>query len=80
MVGDVVLIADQGANRNEWPLGRVIEAYKEDDGLVRKVKLSVGSRELDKKGKRKAPLSVLERPIQRVVLLMETERNIAQKT
>ena len=49
MVGDVVLIADQGTNCNEWPLGRVIEAYKEDDGLVRKVKLSIGSRELDKK-------------------------------
>ena len=35
---------------------------------------------LTKRENAKAPLSVLERPIQRVVLLMETEWNIAQKT
>jgi len=33
--GDVVLIAESKAKRREWPLGRVMEVYPGDDGLVR---------------------------------------------
>ncbi len=67
--------AHQGSSgsRNEWPLGRVTEAMEGEDGLVRKVKLNVGSRKLDNKRRRKAELSVLERPIQKVILLLEIE-------
>lgn len=72
-VGDIVLIMDQDTPRNEWPLGRVTEATKDSDGLVRHVKLLVGSRKLNKKGQRKGDLSVLERPVQKIILLVEAD-------
>jgi hypothetical protein len=34
--GDVVLLKRADAHRNDWPLGRVVEAIKSDDGEVRK--------------------------------------------
>ena len=37
--GDVVLIAESKAKRGEWPLGRVMEVYPGDDGLVRVVRV-----------------------------------------
>jgi hypothetical protein len=73
MVGDVVLISDDNTSRNAWPLAKVIEAPKDNDGLVRKVKLNVATRALDSKGKRFSKLSVLERPVQRLVLVKEAE-------
>ena len=36
-VGDVVLIADERCQRNEWPLGVIKECHAGDDGLVRTV-------------------------------------------
>ena len=72
-VGDIVLIADKDAPRNEWPLGRVTQANKADDGLVRKVKVTVGSSKVDDKGRRRTELSVLERPVQKLVVLLETK-------
>ena len=38
-VGDVVLVKDNDVARNEWPMGKVIEALKSEDGKVRKVKV-----------------------------------------
>lgn len=73
MVGDIALITDHVTPRNTWPLGRVTETTKGDDGLVRKVKLIVGSSKLDNRGRRKSELSVLERPVQKVIVLLETE-------
>ena len=34
--GDVVLAKEEGAYRNDWPIGRVSEAIESDDGRVRK--------------------------------------------
>lgn len=39
MVGDVVLIQDSNQVRGSWKLGKVLEAYKGDDGRVRKVEV-----------------------------------------
>ncbi|XP_062573263.1 uncharacterized protein LOC134235177 [Saccostrea cucullata] len=36
--GDIVLVKDVDLPRNQWPLGRVVEANPDDDGLVRRVK------------------------------------------
>ena len=55
---DVVIISDDDAARSEWQLARVIEAKEDADGLVRKVKLRVRT-------------SVIERPVQKLVLLLE---------
>lgn len=35
--GDIVLIKDVQAKRNEWPLGRIVKAIASSDGKVRKV-------------------------------------------
>ena len=38
-VGDIVILVDYNCERNHWPLGRVIETYTGEDGLVRSVKV-----------------------------------------
>lgn len=72
-VGDVVLIKDENLPRNQWRLGRIHECYTDHDGHVRKVKLVIASSSLDKYGKRQDPVTYLERPIHKLVLLHETE-------
>lgn len=66
-VNDVVIIKDDFLPRNQWQLGRVVEPIKGSDDLVRKVKVQVGDRKLSVK------LSIIERPIQKLVLLLENE-------
>ena len=73
-VGDVVLVKDDNKARNRWSLARVIETYpNEADGLVRSVKVAIGDPELSSTGKRLNSPSVLERPIQKLVLLLARE-------
>ena len=56
-VGDLVLVVDENSPRNSWPLGRIQEVKpNKGDGLVRRVAL-------------KTKTSVLERPINKIVLL-----------
>ena len=40
-VGDIVLVRDESQHRNDWPLGRVSEVLRSNDGRVRKVKVNV---------------------------------------
>lgn len=72
-VGDVVVVKDENTPRNVWKLARVVEANEDDDGLVRKVKVQVGTTDLGKKGERLKQVSVLERPVQKLVVLVENE-------
>ena len=67
---DVVIIKDEDQSRNQWHLARVVQAYPSDDGLVRKVKLLVADSSLDKHGKRSKPPAYLDRPVQKLVLLV----------
>lgn len=78
-IGDVVIIKDDNAPRNKWQLARVTEAQKDKDGLVRKVHLAVGDRYLSSNGKRTRPVSFLERPIHKLVLLVPSTRNIEDR-
>ena len=58
-VDDVVLVADLDCPRNQWPMGRIVEVYPSDDGLVRKVSVKVaGSKE------------AISRPVAKLVLLL----------
>lgn len=66
-VGDIVLVKDHETPRMEWPLAVVKTAEADDDGLVRRVWVRMGSRAL---GSRLKKLE-LERPIQKLVLLVE---------
>ena len=58
--GDVVLIVEPNASRGEWPLGRVIEAYPGDDGLVRVVKVKTKNKEYLRPVHRLCPLEYVE--------------------
>ena len=70
-IGDIVLIKDENAPRNEGRMGRIVETYPNKDGLVRKVRLEVGLTSLDNKGKRVDAMRCLERPIHKLILLVE---------
>ncbi|RUS72387.1 hypothetical protein EGW08_019847 [Elysia chlorotica] len=71
-VGDIVLISDISP-RNQWPLARVTATRKGDDGLVRSVQLYVATKDLNISGKRISRPTILERPIQKLVLLLALE-------
>ena len=70
-VNDIVLIVDENTARNEWKLARVVEAIPSTDGLVRSVKLQLATTQLDSKGKRLIDLTFLDRPVHKLILLIE---------
>lgn len=57
--------------RNEWRLARVMETTADKDGLVRRDKICLGDRNLGKDGRRLCKMSVIERPVQKLILLLE---------
>ena len=77
-VGDVVLVKDDNLPRNSWQLSRVAEVYPSSDGHVRKVKVATADGTLDKTGRRPGPVRYLERPVQKLVLLLPAEKNNEQ--
>lgn len=70
-IGDIVIVKDDNVVRNQWPIARVEEVKTDEDGLVRRVKVLRGDSQLDQKGKRVNITRILERPIQKIVLLLE---------
>ena len=70
--GDVVLVRED-TSRNCWRKARVEEAYVDDDGLVRKVRLTVADPFLNERGERIRATTILERPIQKLVLLLKVD-------
>ena len=73
LVEDIVLITDGNVSRSQWNLGRVVSANKDPDGLVRKVRVLVGTSSLDNNGKRLEFKSYFDRPIHELVLLHKSE-------
>ena len=74
-VDDIVLLKDDNLIRNKWKLGRIIETHPDENEFVRSVKLAVGNALLSNKGKRLGTQSILERPIQKLVLLVPKEHS-----
>nr|XP_020464125.1 uncharacterized protein LOC109964879 [Monopterus albus] len=72
-VNDIVIIKEDSLPRNQWQLGRVVQTTEGTDGLVRRVKVQVGERKLTKKPEHSSKPSIIERPIQKLVLLLESE-------
>ena len=68
-IGDVVMVQGE-APRNEWPLGRITEVSSDEQGLVRSVKIKLGDRNFQKE-RSGSRLPIIERPVQKVVLLLE---------
>ena len=61
-VNDIVLILDDVTPRNQWKKGKVVNVFPSSDGRVRKVKV-------------KTQDSYLERPIQKLILLLRPGKN-----
>jgi len=63
-VGDIVIIRDQKAKRNQWPCGRIISVKTSADGLVRSASISI------KPKNNKELARVFERPVSEIVPLL----------
>ena len=73
-IGDIVFMkADEDVLHNYWRLARVVQTYPSVDGYVRKVRLVLAEDAMNGKGKRVKPLKYLDRPVQKLVLLQESE-------
>ena len=62
-VNDVVLVVNDIVPRCHWPLGRVISVKQSSDGLVRSVKVKLADK-------------ILDRPISKLVMVLEDENNV----
>ena len=66
-VGDIVLLKDK-AERNRWPMAKIIAANKGSDGFVQSVRLMLGaSNNVDSVARH------LERPVNKLVMLVEND-------
>ena len=72
-VNDIVLVKDEILARNEWRMGKITEANTDKDGFVRKVKIQLADKDLDKRGKRLKDHVFLERPVHKLILLVNSE-------
>ena len=68
-----MIVKDKHKPRNRWSLAQVVGTYPSKDGLVRSVKVRVGDPNLSSDGSRLHPPTELERPIQKLVLLLPQE-------
>ena len=73
-VNDIVIVKDDDIPRNQWMIGRGFNAEPDQDGLVQKMILDVGSPSLTLEGKINQPLSTLERPVHKLVLLLSEDQ------
>ena len=69
-LGDIVLLRGK-TKRNEWPMGRIIEANPSTDGLVRRVKVRIGSKGTSR-------TQVFERSVRDTVLLIPSDQTGAR--
>ena len=73
-VGDIVLLREE-ESRNKWPMVRVLSIQEGNDGFVPSVNIVVG-----KNTSKTFGTQILERPANKLVLLVESEdeNNIEQ--
>eukprot|EP00079_Xenopus_tropicalis_P036905 XP_017950676.1 PREDICTED: uncharacterized protein LOC101733728 [Xenopus tropicalis] len=74
-INDIVIVKEEDIPRNRWRIAKVLEVQKDNDGLVRRVKLQMGDSKLSKRGERLTTPLILERPIQKLVVLIENNNN-----
>ena len=73
-VNDIVLLLNDQAPRNEWKLARITEGYPGSDDRVRKIRLLVSDTTLNEKGKSTTKTVFLERPVHKLVTLLEADQ------
>nr|XP_039259149.1 uncharacterized protein LOC120335650 [Styela clava] len=71
-IGDIVIVVDKNTSRNQWKMARVVDVYTDADGHVRRVRVLVGDSTLDERGTRKKDVLFLDRPIQKLILFLES--------
>ncbi|KAF7653239.1 hypothetical protein LDENG_00085720, partial [Lucifuga dentata] len=71
-VGDIVMEKAVDLLRNEWRLAKVVETVTDKDELVRRVKIRLGDQKMGRQGQHSGKPSVVERPVQKLILLLET--------
>ena len=72
-----MILKDDNIPRNCRKLARVAETYPDEDGLVRKVKVAEANRSGygDGSSLKGSRISHLDRPVQKLVLLMPSDEN-----
>ena len=71
-VGDIVIVKDDTLPRNCWQLARVSRTYPSEDGYIRSVQVDLGDADLPADGKRKESVRRLDRPVNKLILLVES--------
>ncbi|XP_047483301.1 uncharacterized protein LOC125035146 [Penaeus chinensis] len=71
-VNDIVIVKEQNLPRNSWKLGCVSDVMPSKDGLVRKARITMADSSLDAFGRRTKAAVNLERPIHKLILLVES--------
>lgn len=69
--GDIVLVTEDNLPRNLWTYGIIDETITGSDGKVRKGRVRMANSAIDNQGKAISPASILERPIQKLILLQK---------
>ena len=72
-IGDVVIVKEDTLPRNCWQLARVSKTYPSEDGFICKVQVDLGDDALPSDGKRKGPVRRLDRPVNKLVLLVPSD-------
>ena len=68
-INDIVLIQPDAA-RNSWPMGRILKINKDENSIVRSVKLLISDKVSSVTSR------ILEQPISNLVLLLDAETNM----
>ena len=66
VIGDFALLKID-ASRNQWPMAKVVQVHKDSEGVVRSVRLLAG------KTRSGQDERILERPVQKIAFLKESE-------
>ena len=69
-INDIVIVEDDNLPRNCWQLARVSRTDVAKDGHVRTVQVVLVDPALTADGRRTRPLRYLERPVQKLILLL----------
>ena len=67
-VGDIVLLKEAAAEQNSWPMSKIVATNTDENGFVRSVKLMLST-----SGTTDMALRYLERPFNKLVMLVENE-------
>ena len=68
--GDIMIVKEDNLPRNCWQLAHISYTYRSKDGHIRSVQVVLGNATLPSDGKRKGSLRRLDRPVNKLVLLV----------